>query len=128
VNLLLDTHCLLWAAAGADRLPPAMLALIETPASRLWFSAASIWEVAIKRGLNRPDFQTDPGTLRAGLLSAGYEELPVEGRHVLILAALPPLHRDPFDRMLVAQATSEGMRLLTADRRLLAYGGAVLDV
>ena len=127
MNLLLDTHCLLWAAAGADRLPPQALALVEDPGNRLWFSVASIWEVAIKRALDRPDFRTDPGTLRAGLLSAGYEELPIEGRHVLILSALPPLHRDPFDRLLLAQATAEGMRLLTADRRLAAYGGPVLE-
>lgn len=128
MNLLLDTHCLLWVAARPDLLSPSALAMIEDPANRLWFSVASIWEVAIKRGLDRPDFRTDPGTLRAGLLSAGYEELTVDGRHVLILSALPCLHRDPFDRMLLAQATAEGMRLLTADRRLAAYGGAVLEV
>lgn len=128
MNLLLDTHCLLWVAARPDLLSASALALIENPANRLWFSVASIWEVAIKRGLDRPDFRTDPGTLRAGLLSAGYEELAVDGRHVLILSALPTLHRDPFDRMLLAQATAEGMRLLTADRRLAAYGGAVLEV
>ncbi len=127
MNLLLDTHCLLWVAARPDLLSPSALAMIEDPANRLWFSVASIWEVAIKRGLDRPDFRTDPGTLRAGLLSAGYEELAVDGRHVLILSALPTLHRDPFDRMLLAQATAEGMRLLTADRRLAAYGGAVLE-
>lgn len=128
MNLLLDTHVLLWAAAGADRLPPRALALIDDPANRLWFSAASLWEVAIKRALDRPDFRTDAGVLRAGLLSAGYEELPVEGRHVLVLSALPARHRDPFDRLLLAQATAEGMRLLTADSRLAGYGGAVLAV
>lgn len=127
MKLLLDTHCLLWVAARPDLLSPSALAMIEDPANRLWFSVASIWEVAIKRGLDRPDFRTDPGTLRAGLLSAGYEELAVDGRHVLILSALPTLHRDPFDRILLAQATAEGMRLLTADRRLAAYGGAVLE-
>ena len=126
MNLLLDTDYLLWVAARDDLLPPAARALIEDPANRLWFSVASLWEVAIKRGLDRPDFRTDPGPLRAGLLSAGYEELPVEGRHVLILSALPPLHRDPFNRLLLAQATAEGMRLLTADRRLADYGGPVL--
>ncbi|ARE42316.1 Death on curing protein, Doc toxin (plasmid) [Rhodovulum sp. P5] len=126
MNLLLDTHYLLWVA-GRDSVPnPAADALIKDPANSLWFSVASLWEVAIKRALDRPDFRTDPGTLRAGLIASGYRELPVEGRHVLGLATLPALHRDPFDRMLVAQAAAEGMRLLTADTRLAAYGGPVL--
>lgn len=128
MNLLLDTHYLLWVAARPDLIPARALALIEDPAHRLWFSVASLWEVAIKRGLDRPDFRTDPGVLRAGLLSAGYEELTVEGRHILALATLPPLHRDPFDRLLVAQAAAEGMRLLSQDRYVLAYGGPVLEI
>ena len=100
-------------------------ALVKDPANRLWFSVASLWEVAIKRALDRPDFRTEAGILRAGLLGAGYEELAVEGRHVGTLAALPPLHRDPFDRMLVAQARTEGLMLLTADRLVVAYGDGV---
>jgi PIN domain nuclease of toxin-antitoxin system len=128
VNLLLDTHYLLWAAAREDLLSVQARELIEDKANRLWFSVASLWEVAIKRALDRPDFRTDAGTLRAGLLSAGYEELAVEGRHVLVLSALPSLHRDPFDRLLLAQATAEGMRLLTADSRLAIYGGPVLHI
>ena len=128
MNLLLDTHYLLWVA-GRDTMPSARAdALIKDEANRLWFSVASIWEVAIKRGLDRPDFRTDPGTLRAGLLASGYDELAVEGRHVLGLSTLPALHRDPFARLLVAQAAGEGMRLLTADRRLADYGGPVLVV
>ncbi len=127
MNLLLDTHYLLWVA-GRDTMPSALAdALIKDPANTLWFSVASIWEVAIKRGLDRPDFRTDPGTLRAGLLASEYLELAVEGRHILGLATLPALHRDPFDRLLVAQAAAEGMRLLTADRRLVAYGDPVLS-
>ena len=127
MNLLLDTHYLLWAAAREDLLSHKAAALIRDPGNRLWFSVASIWEVAIKRGLERPDFRTDPGTLRAGLLAAGYEELAVEGRHILALSTLPMLHRDPFDRLLVAQAGAEGMRLLSADQLVLAYGGPVLS-
>jgi len=128
VNLLLDTHYLLWAAA-TDRMPSkAADALLNDTANTLWFSVASLWEVAIKRSLDRPDFRTDPGTLRAGLLSSGYLELAVEGRHVLGLSTLPPHHKDPFDRLLVAQAAAEGMRLLTADARLAAYGGPVMIV
>lgn len=128
MNLLLDTHYLLWVAARPDLISRPAMALIEDPANRLWFSVASIWEVAIKRGLDRPDFRTDPGVLRAGLLSAGYDELAVEGRHILALSTLPPLHRDPFDRLLIAQAAAEGMRLLSQDRHVLDYGGPVLPV
>lgn len=123
MNLLLDTHILLWAAARADLLPPGSRAMLQDMGNTLWFSVASIWEVAIKRALDRPDFRTDPGVLRAGLLSAGYRELAVEGRHVIAVAALPRLHADPFDRILLAQAMTEGMQLLTADARVLAYGG-----
>lgn len=123
MNLLLDTHLLLWAAARDEQMTPMADALIKDPANRLVFSVASLWEVAIKRALNRPDFRTDPGVLRAGLLANGYEELAIEGRHTLALAALPPLHGDPFDRMLLAQAMAEGMVLLTADRQVAAYGG-----
>lgn len=125
MNLLLDTHVLLWAAARGDRLSPVARGMIEDPANTLWFSVASLWEVATLRALDRPDFRTDPGVLRAGLLQAGYRELAVEGRHVLALAALPALHGDPFDRILLAQAVAEGMTLMTADARLLAYGGPV---
>ena len=124
MNLLLDTHLLLWAAFRPDRLSPDAAAMIADPGNALWFSAASIWEVAIKRALDRPDFRVDPGVLRAGLLANGYQELPVEGRHCLGLSTLPPLHGDPFDRMLVVQAAAEGMVLLTADRMVAAYGGA----
>jgi PIN domain nuclease of toxin-antitoxin system len=126
VNLLLDTHYLLWVATRDSMPSPAADALIKDPTNHLWFSVASLWEVAIKRSLGREDFRTDPGVLRAGLLASGYVELAVEGRHVLGLSTLPALHRDPFDRLLVAQAAAEGMRLLTADTRLLAYGGPVL--
>lgn len=126
MNILLDTHYLLWAAARDQLMSKAADSLINDPANTLWFSVASLWEVAIKRSMDRPDFRTDPGTLRAGLLSSGYLELAVESRHILGLATLPPHHRDPFDRLLVAQAAAEGMRLLTADRRLADYGGPVL--
>jgi len=128
VNLLLDTHLLLWAAARPDLLSPQALALIEDPANRLTFSVASLWEVAIKRALDRADFRTDASVLRAGLLANGYAELPVEGRHILSLTTLPPLHADPFDRIPVAQAMAEGLILLTADRRVGDYGGPVRRV
>jgi PIN domain nuclease of toxin-antitoxin system len=123
VNLLLDTHLLLWSAFAVDRIPARTTARLVDPLNALWFSAASIWEIAIKRALDRPDFRVDPGVLRAGLLANGYQELAVEGRHCLGLANLPPLHGDPFDRMLIVQAAAEGMILLTADRMVAEYGG-----
>ncbi len=123
--MLLDTHVLLWAAAGDARLTAAARDLLLDPAHALCFSAASIWEVAIKRALDRPDFRTDPGVLRGGLLANGYVEVPVDGRHCLPLATMPGHHADPFDRLLLAQAQVEGMVFVTADRRLGSYGGAV---
>jgi PIN domain nuclease of toxin-antitoxin system len=125
VNYLIDTHLLLWAAFQSVRLPDAAHAIMMEPRHQLWFSAASIWEVSIKRALNRPDFRVDPGVLRAGLLSNGYQELPIESRHCLALSALPALHSDPFDRLLLAQAITEGLIFLTADNALAAYGGPV---
>lgn len=128
MNLLLDTHYLLWAALDENRIPAAAREMILDRSNTLWFSVASLWEIAIKRGLGRADFQIDAGVMRAGLLSSGYAELAVEGRHVLGLSTLPRHHGDPFDRILVAQAATEGMRLLTVDQRLDAYGGPVLRV
>lgn len=125
MNYLIDTHVLLWAAFQSDRLSAKAHRLIAEPRHRLLFSAASIWEVSIKRALNRPDFRVDPGALRAGLLSNGYEELTVDSRHCLALSALPMLHSDPFDRLLLAQAITEGLILMTADNAIAAYGGPV---
>jgi len=125
LNLLLDTHILLRAARGVD-LGAGLRRLLEDPANRLVFSAASIWEIAIKSGLGRPDFDVPSGVFRRGLLEAGYEELPVTGAHAAALQGLPALHRDPFDRILVAQAMVESLTLLTADRTILAYPGPIL--
>ena len=122
MNLLLDTHILLRAARGVD-LGAGLRRLLEDPGNRLVFSAASIWEIAIKSGLGRPDFDVPSGVFRRGLLEAGYEELPVTGAHAAALQGLPPLHRDPFDRMLVAQALVESLTLVTADRTILTYPG-----
>ncbi|MEM0921537.1 MAG: type II toxin-antitoxin system VapC family toxin [Pseudomonadota bacterium] len=128
MNYLLDTHLLIWAALREDMMSAKADRIIKDPANTLWFSAVSIWEVAIKRGLGRPDFTLDPGPLRAGLLANGYQEMPMDGRHCLGLGTLPPLHGDPFDRMLVLQATAEGMILLTADKQVAAYGGPAVLV
>jgi PIN domain nuclease of toxin-antitoxin system len=125
MKLLLDTHVLLWAASQPNRLSAAALRLIDNPANELLFSAASVWEVAIKRGLGRTDFQADPRLLRRGLLDNSYSELPVMSEHVVAIDSLPPIHKDPFDRLLVAQATVEGITLLTADSVVAQYPGPV---
>jgi PIN domain nuclease of toxin-antitoxin system len=128
MKLLLDTHLLLWAADQPARLPRRARALIEDPENELFFSAASLWEIAIKRGLGRQDFQVDARLLRRGLLDNGYGELPITSEHAVNTDHLPELHKDPFDRILVAQANVEGITLLTDDRRVAAYPGPVRKV
>jgi len=128
VNLLLDTHVLLWAAAGSDKLPTEAADLINDPSNRLYFSAASIWEVVIKNSLQRADFHVDPHLLRRGLIDNGYEELAISASHTLGVSHLPPIHKDPFDRLLVAQVEAEGFLLLTADALVAQYPGPIQHV
>lgn len=125
MKLLLDTHLLLWAASAPERLPAAALTLLDDAANILLFSAASLWEIAIKRSLGRADFQVDPRVLRRGLLDNGYEELSISSEHAVFIDSLPDLHKDPFDRILVAQATVEGITLLTADAVIAQYPGPI---
>ena len=125
MKLLLDTHLLLWAAGQPARLSAKARRLINHPENELVFSAASLWEVAIKRGLGRSDFQVDTRLLRRGLLDNGYSELPIRSEHVVATESLPPIHKDPFDRILVAQATAEGITLLTSDALVAQYPGPV---
>jgi PIN domain nuclease of toxin-antitoxin system len=128
VNLLLDTHIVLWASAAKSKLPKVASNIIESGEHILWVSAVTFWEIAIKRSLNKPEFRIDVAPLRAGLLRNGHLELCMDGAHALELAKLPMYHSDPFDRMLVAQAKSEGMILLTSDRALSVYGEHVQTV
>jgi PIN domain nuclease of toxin-antitoxin system len=129
LNLLLDTHLLIWSAAsdapgdqkGAD-------VIIDDPSNQLHFSAASIWEVTIKFALGRADFRIEPYGLRRALLDNGYVELPITAEHAAAAGSLPPIHRDPFDRMLVAQASVEGLTLLTSDATLARYPGPIRAV
>ena len=127
MKLLLDTHLLIWAADGIERVPPGARALMADPENELLFSVASIWEVAIKRGLNRPDFQVDARLLRRGLIDNGYCELPILSEHAVAIDALPPIHKDPFDRLLIAQAMVEGITLLTDDATVARYQGPVMQ-
>jgi PIN domain nuclease of toxin-antitoxin system len=125
VKLLLDTHLLLWSAGQPERLSVGARGLIGAAQNELFFSAASLWEIVIKRGLGRDDFKVDPRLLRRGLLDNGYSELPIGSEHVVAIDSLPALHKDPFDRILVAQAQVEGITLLTADPTVAEYPGAI---
>ena len=128
MKLLLDTHLLLWAAGMPERLSGTARKLIEAEDNEPCFSAASLWEITIKRGLGRADFQADPRLLRRGLLENGYAELPILSKHAVAADLLPAIHRDPFDRILVAQANVEGILFLTADALLARYPGAIQKV
>lgn len=128
MKLLLDTHLLLWAAGEPEKLPTAALAEIENPENELLFSPASLWEVSIKRGIGRADFTVDPRLLRRGLIDNGYGELPITSEHAVAIDGLPPIHKDPFDRMLVAQSIVEGITLLTGDELVARYPGPIRKV
>lgn len=128
MKLLLDTHLLLWAAGHPERLTREAHRLLDDPGNELLFSAASLWEVIIKRGLGRDDFQVDARVLRRGLLDNGYSELPVVSDHVVAIDSLPAIHKDPFDRILIAQATVEGIPLLTTDALVAGYPGPIRRV
>jgi PIN domain nuclease of toxin-antitoxin system len=128
MKLLLDTHLLLWAAGQPARLSSAARALLDDPQNELFFSSASLWEVSIKRGLGRNDFRVDPRLLRRGLLDNGYSELPITSEHAVSIDSLPSIHKDPFDRILVAQSIVEGITLLTADPVVAQYSGPIRKV
>ena len=125
MRLLLDTHLLVWAMGSPERLSAALAAMLQDPANTPLFSVASLWELVIKQGLGKPDFRVEPALLRRALLDGGWQELPVQAHHALAVAAVPLLHRDPFDRLLLAQASSDGLLLITADQQLAAYPGPV---
>jgi PIN domain nuclease of toxin-antitoxin system len=119
---LLDTHLLLWAAGGSKQLSQTAIELLDNPAHELAFSAASLWEITIKQGLGRTDFKVDAQRLHRQLLLHGYQEITISSLHALAVGTLPTLHKDPFDRLLLAQAHVEGLTLLTHDHTLAQYG------
>lgn len=123
--LLLDTHLVLWAAFDPGRLSNKAARRLRSRRQPLAFSLASLWEVAIKTSLGRPDFSVDAKLLHRALLEEGFVELPLQAAHIARVARLPWVHRDPFDRMLVAQSLTEPLLLLTADSALARYGAAV---
>jgi PIN domain nuclease of toxin-antitoxin system len=128
VKILLDTHLLLWSAGDPARLSVEATTLIEAPEVEPYFSVASLWEIAIKNGLGRRDFAVDGRVLQRGLLDNGYKELSITGAHAVATDGLPPIHKDPFDRMLVAQAMVEGITLLTSDPLVARYPGPIRKV
>lgn len=128
MKLLLDTHLLLWAAGAPGRLSSKTQDLISKPASELMFSTASIWEVVIKNALGRSDFCVEPQQLRDGLIQNGYHELKIRSEHALAVGLLPPIHKDPFDRILIAQAQVENVTLLTTDDQVARYPGPIQSV
>ena len=125
MRLLLDTHLLLWASFEPMRLTPQVKNLLSDLTNELLFSVASIWEIAIKTSLGRQNFDFDSALLRRGLLDRGYIELPITGLHAVTVATLPPLHKDPFDRILVAQSIAESILLLTSDAAVARYPGPI---
>jgi len=124
LKLLLDTHLLLWAAAESH-LSKGAKARLDDPKVEILFSPVSIWEIAIKSGLGRPDFNIDATLFRRELFEVGYTELPINGLHAAAVGRLPDLHKDPFDRLLIAQAMVEGITLLSADEAVLSYPGPI---
>ena len=128
MKLLLDTQILLWAAGQPEHLSRAARKLLQDSDNELLFSAASLWEIAIKRGLGREDFRVEPRLLRRGLLDNGYTELAISSQHAVSIDTLPPIHKDPFDLLLLAQALTEGITLVTSDEQLALYSGPVRKV
>ena len=128
MKYLLDTHLLVWALSSAKSLSKTAEELIANVENELFFSAASIWEISIKSSVAREDFQVDPATFRRSLLDNDYRELPITGEHAATVAILPLIHKDPFDRLLIAQAIVEGITLLTVDTALVRYPGPILKV
>jgi PIN domain nuclease of toxin-antitoxin system len=125
MKFLLDTHLLLWAAGQPERLSQPARELIENPDNVLFFSAASIWEIAIKSSLGREDFKADSRLIRRGLIDNGYREVAISSEHAAGVQALPLVHKDPFDRLLIAQSLVEGMPLVTVDPILSQYPGMI---
>ena len=125
MKILLDTHIILWAAIASPKLPKEAAKLIEDECIEIYFSPASLWEIVIKSSLQKEKFQADARVLRRNLLDNNYIELPITSAHTVFIQTLPPIHKDPFDRILVAQSTIEGITLLTSDSTVAKYPGSI---
>lgn len=128
MNLLLDTHVALWAILDSPRLSETARALILSPKSTVWISAATIWEISIKHALGRGDMPVNGDTALAWFRGSGYRFLPVEPEHAAAVGDLPLHHADPFDRILITQAIYEPMRLLTSDSIVARYNDTIIQV
>ncbi|MFA5081774.1 MAG: type II toxin-antitoxin system VapC family toxin [Hydrogenophilaceae bacterium] len=128
MNLLLDTQIALWALTNSERLGAPARALIEDPSNEIFVSTASVWEIAIKHALGRGDMPITGNRAAVLFAESGYRELAITWRHAAAVDTLPAIHGDPFDRILIAQAQTEPMRLLSRDATVAAYGGVVLVV
>ena len=125
MKYLLDTHLLLWIASGSQCLSKTAKKLLLDEQNEFWFSAGSIWEIVLKNSLGRADFHVEPSVFRRALLDNGYMEIPIKSEHTIMIKNLPTLHKDPFDRILIAQSLVEGYILLTNDASLKQYSGSV---
>jgi PIN domain nuclease of toxin-antitoxin system len=121
MRVLTDTHILLWALLRPARLDTACRDILESPEHKVFFSAVNIWEIAIKRALDRPDFDVEPDTVYRAALETGFRELPISAVHAAAVRHLPAHHRDPFDRLLIAQARTEPLLLMTDDPLIDRY-------
>jgi PIN domain nuclease of toxin-antitoxin system len=128
MKFLFDTHVAIWTLFDDSRLSQAARDILINPGNEFLFSVCNIWEIAIKRGLYAPDFHLDPREIRLYLLRNGCEELTIQSKHVVEVDSLPPIHKDPFDRILIAQAMVEGITLLTADAVIAQYPGPIRKV
>lgn len=128
MRLLLDTQIALWALIGSARLGALAQGLIENPDHEIYVSAATVWEIAIKHALGRGDMPVSGARAAELFAQAGYRELPIAWRHAVMVETLPMIHSDPFDRILIAQALTEPMRLLSRDATVASYGVMVMPV
>ena len=125
MNFLLDTHILIWTAISPHKISPELASLLSDSSNHLYFSSASIWEISIKESLGKRDFHVSSNKLHDGLVENGYKEIKVSALHAMGVIKLPFIHRDPFDRILVATAIWENMPLLTNDSTLSPYHSLV---
>jgi len=128
MKFLLDTHFILWLPIGGRGVTRSARALLNDSANEFVFSVASLWEIALKRARYRGTFAFDPRVIRREMIENGYEELPILSQHVLGMEALPPIHNDPFDRLLIAQAIVERIIFLTVDATIARYPGPIRKV